>query len=47
MEYDYKRLITNAYFAKKRCKSEWGQKYWARVMTELVDNMQKQRPNLL
>lgn len=42
MQYDYKRLILNAYFAKQRAKSEWGQKYWARVMTELVDNMQKQ-----
>jgi hypothetical protein len=35
----------NAYFAKQRAKSEWGQKYWANVMTQLVDNMQKQ--NLL
>lgn len=42
MKYNYHRLIQNAYSAHDRAESDWGKKYWSRVIDQLVKNMREQ-----
>lgn len=42
---NYNRLIANAIKAQQRCKSEWGEKYWGRVIYQLTRNERLQKEN--
>jgi len=42
MKYNYHRLIQNAYSARDRVGSDWGKRYWTKVIYQLTKNMREQ-----
>ena len=40
--YDYHRLIQNAHYAHTRAGSDWGKKYWSKVIDQLTKKMREQ-----